>query len=247
MAEEDSASHRPQQVDGGGRKRLDATKPIVFQVGNLGKDYWDWVHQPEGGRPRFFSSSLAEACSKTPWWIVPLLWLPIFTRALYIGAYGGGAGPWEVATWLLIGIIAWQGLEYFIHRYLFHARPSGYTGITLHFLFHGCHHKYPTDGLRLVFPPLPASLLVAAVYLVLTLTMRSMDQALMLYGSMGYGYVAYDCIHYLIHHAGRRISNVPILGALQRRHLHHHYKSQGTNFGISSPLYDLLLGSWGKG
>lgn len=61
------------------------------------------------------------------------------------------------------GVMLWQLIEYCIHRYMFHAVPRGYWAITLHFLFHGCHHKYPTDSLRLVFPPLPAALIASTI------------------------------------------------------------------------------------
>jgi len=32
-------------------------------------------------------------------------------------------------------------------------------GNTAHYLLHGCHHKHPMDGLRLVFPPAAAAIL----------------------------------------------------------------------------------------
>ena len=48
--------------------------------------------------------------------------------------------------------------RYAIHRYGFHTKPRGYWPITLHFGFHGCHHKFPADAERLVFPPLPAAM-----------------------------------------------------------------------------------------
>lgn len=53
----------PHEVDmrGKTRQRLDASRPVVHQVGWLGDhEYWLWVHQPEAGSPRFFASSLAE-------------------------------------------------------------------------------------------------------------------------------------------------------------------------------------------
>lgn len=46
-------------------------------------------------------------------------------------------------------------VEYCLHRFLFHASPASYWGITLHYAFHGCHHKYPNDRLRLVRGPPP--------------------------------------------------------------------------------------------
>ena len=65
---------------------------------------------------------------------------------------------------LLCGILLWQLTEYCIHRFLFHIEPSSYWGITFHFTFHGCHHKWPLDSLRLVFPPVPACPIVAGVF-----------------------------------------------------------------------------------
>ena len=57
-----------------------------------------------------------------------------------------------------------QALEYSIHRWAFHAEPRSWWGITLHFALHGCHHKFPMDALRLVFPPAPALLLAGGIY-----------------------------------------------------------------------------------
>lgn len=36
-------------------------------------------------------------------------------------------------------------------------------GNTMHYLLHGCHHKHPMDGLRLVFPPAAAAILCVPV------------------------------------------------------------------------------------
>ncbi|KAK9803235.1 hypothetical protein WJX73_008181 [Symbiochloris irregularis] len=55
----------------------DISKPILAQVGQLGPAYEDWVHKPLPGAPRFFQSSILEAITKTPWWVVPTIWTPI--------------------------------------------------------------------------------------------------------------------------------------------------------------------------
>ena len=52
-------------------------------------------------------------------------------------------------------------------RFIFHAQPVGYWPITLHFGFHGCHHKFPMDKERLVFPPLPAFAVASVIYALL--------------------------------------------------------------------------------
>ena len=89
---------------------LDPAKPLLFHVGKLGKGYWEWVNQPEPTKPRFFASDLAEACSKTVWWIVPLLWLPIFSSVLIYSSLICGVGARALVAWVLTGIVAWQAL-----------------------------------------------------------------------------------------------------------------------------------------
>lgn len=221
------------------RSSFPKTEPLVFRVGKLGNDYWTWVNEAEPGHPRFFGSPLLEGCSKTPWWVVPLLWLPLFT---YCAAQAFAALPWLLlASLLLVGVVAWQLLEYCIHRFAFHAEAgASYWGITLHFLFHGCHHKYPMDKLRLVFPPVPAALVVGAVYGALSMALEH-SVALAVFSGMGYGYVAYDCVHYFIHHSGRLPGT--LLQDLKHRHMHHHYKDHARGYGISSVLFDIVFGT----
>lgn len=38
-----------------------------------------------------------------------------------------------------------------------------FRGNTMHYLLHGCHHKHPMDGLRLVFPPTATAILLFPV------------------------------------------------------------------------------------
>lgn len=40
-----------------------------------------------------------------------------------------------------------------------------FRGNTIHYLLHGCHHKHPMDGLRLVFPPAATAILLFPVRL----------------------------------------------------------------------------------
>ena len=222
---------------------IDPSQPIVFQVGRLGPDYWDWVNRPEPGKPRFFRSSVAENCSKVKWWVVPLVWLPFFSAVLWYGQRAHDIGAPALLAWLAVGVVAWQGMEYAIHRWVFHATFTSYWGLTFHFLFHGCHHKYPMDAERLVFPPLPASWFIAATYAVLA-SLLPARHALPLFAGIGYGYVAYDCLHYAIHHSGKGLARrLLLMRYLQTRHLHHHYKNHALSFGISSTYLDLLLGT----
>ncbi|KAI8568533.1 hypothetical protein RHMOL_Rhmol02G0208000 [Rhododendron molle] len=63
------------------------------------------------------------------------------------------------------GIFIWTLMEYTLHRFLFHIKTKSYWGNTLHYLLHGCHHKHPMDGLRLVFPPAATAVLCFPVFI----------------------------------------------------------------------------------
>lgn len=60
-----------------------------------------------------------------------------------------------------------------------------------------------------------------------------------MFSGMLLGYVAYDCIHYF-QHSGL------LGGRLRAVHMHHHYVDPTVNYGISSQIYDILLGTSAK-
>ena len=97
-------------------------------------------------------------------WYVPVIWGTLAAICLSYMHTHQTHSHITTSLLLLCGILLWQLTEYCIHRFLFHIEPSSYWGITFHFTFHGCHHKWPLDSLRLVFPPLPAAPIVAGVF-----------------------------------------------------------------------------------
>lgn len=54
------------------------------------------------------------------------------------------------------------------------------------------------------------------------------------------GYIAYDCIHYYIHHGSPWLGPLKIL---KTAHMCHHYQEKDAGYGISSRLFDVLLGT----
>ena len=127
--------------------------------------YSDWVHRPVPGHPIFFASPWLEGITKVRWWVVPLIWVP----AALAWFFAHRSLPLALAALCaLAGALSWQAAEYALHRWVFHARPRGRWTVQAHFLLHGCHHKFPQDVERLVFPPLPAAVIAFGVYCALT-------------------------------------------------------------------------------
>ncbi|XP_074331149.1 dihydroceramide fatty acyl 2-hydroxylase FAH1-like isoform X1 [Apium graveolens] len=141
---------------------VDLNKPLVFQVSQLGDDYEEWINKPilskEG--PRFFANPFLEFLTRTAWWVVPLVWLPVATWFV-LESVNTGLAPTELTATFLTGFFGWTLMEYTLHRFFFHRKLKGYWGNTFHYLLHGCHHKHPMDSLRLVFPPAGAAILAS--------------------------------------------------------------------------------------
>lgn len=127
--------------------------------------------------------------TRTVWWVIPLVWLPVISWLVSV-SLSRGLTPSDVASCLAGGVFIWSLLEYTLHRFLFHMETRSYwyslslslthtqmngefkdsndvticfRGNTLHYLLHGCHHKHPMDGLRLVFPPAATAILSVPV------------------------------------------------------------------------------------
>ncbi|URD91441.1 fatty acid [Musa troglodytarum] len=219
---------------------VDLNKPLVFQVGHLGEDYEDWVHRPIVTKeiPRFFANGFMEWLTRTVWWVVPVIWLPVVFWCLIMSIGMGNTLP-QLVPMVLSGILLWTLIEYSLHRFLFHMKTKGYWGNTIHYLFHGCHHKYPMDGLRLVFPPAATAIICVPFWHLLHLLMAPSAVPAVFGGGL-LGYVIYDCTHYYLHHG--HPSKHPAKH-LKRFHLNHHFKVQNKGFGITSSLWDIIFGT----
>ena len=191
---------------------------------------------------RVFKNGLLELTSKAhP--VTPIVW---FGPVIAYGLYTGGRGPFGVlGTFELFcaGLLAWTLLEYGMHRLFFHGliRNAHTPGRKFQaFMAHGYHHEFPDDPMRLVMPPMiswPLALAVGGLYRWALGPLAFMPA---LAGTM-VGYISYDWIHYYTHHARPRTA----LGKwLRRYHMRHHFESGDSFYGISSPLWDVVFGTF---
>lgn len=219
---------------------VDLDKALVFQVGHLGKAYQEWVHQPIVSRegPRFFENNVLESLTRTVWWAIPTIWLPVVCCFL-VKSFSMGQSLPEVSLLVLSGIFTWTLIEYSLHRFLFHIKTESYWTNTAHYLLHGCHHKHPMDGLRLVFPPAAAAILCFPFWGLVKLIVGA-TKAPAYFGGGLLGYVMYDCIHYYLHHGNPSINQAK---HLKRYHMNHHFRIQTMGFGITSSLWDVIFGT----
>jgi dihydroceramide fatty acyl 2-hydroxylase len=187
--------------------------------------------------PRLFENAVLDKLSRVHWSAPLFMYVPF---VVLLGWLSLNAMPaWVVLAAAILGYAIWTLSEYLAHRYLFHMEFPGAWGERLHFLIHGVHHVHPSDPLRLVMPPL----------LSLPIILTAMLVARLVFGlPLGYptlmgfviGYMAYDMVHYYVHHGDPKTR----LGlTLRRLHMLHHFRDPERGYGVSAPYWDYVFGT----
>ncbi len=133
--------------------------------------------------------------------------------------------------YVALGVFFWTFAEYVLHRFAFHVDIPGIRGLRAR---HEGHHVDFTTALvsspgfaRHLFP----------IVIPLRLLFHAWVPAFFCLSGTVLGYCAYEIVHCLIH-SNRRGSFV--LRRLRRHHLRHH-RHTDCCFGLTSPLWDLVL------
>ncbi len=177
-----------------------------------------------------------------------VFWTPFlvyFTYRAHAGAGAPGLGVPALLAAVLGGVLLWSLTEYLLHRFVFHRIGPSLGARRVHFVLHGVHHDFPTDGTRLVMPLGVSIPMGVAVYVMLRVLLGFSSVALVdaVFVGFGIGYLAYDGIHYATHHFRMKSA----IGAwLKRYHMVHHHTGEEARWGVSSPLWDWVLGTRGQ-
>ena len=131
---------------------------------------------------------------------------------------------------MLCGLFVFSFVEYAFHRWLFHG------SVRIMEEGHHKHHEQPQgfDSLPFFLSPL----LMLALAAVLTLALPT-SFALLGAGALAAGYATYGASHLTMHYRRFRHS-LPRRWAAAH-HIHHFHPDK--NFGVTSPLWDVLLGT----
>jgi sterol desaturase/sphingolipid hydroxylase (fatty acid hydroxylase superfamily) len=173
--------------------------------------------------------------------ILPWIWSPpIMAWAIYHGRAVAHLS-WPVLVILFVlGILLWTLTEYLLHRWFFHFMPRNEHVKMLFFLTHGYHHEFPHDRMRLLAPPLMFTSLGVVFSISYRLLFGPVIWAPVFAGLIA-GYLAYDSIHFYSHHHHPKN---PIGRFLRAYHLRHHFEDSEVRYGISSPLWDFVFGTF---
>jgi Fatty acid hydroxylase superfamily len=206
---------------------------------------------------RMFRQDWLEALSHVHWSVPHILYLPLVVALFWWAPTPAGTS----ALLALGGLLVWTLVEYFLHRHAFHA-PDDVMQEThdivarlgpgepvipalprlrhvIYFIMHGVHHEYPNDSSRLVMPP-GASIPMAVVFYAVTRLALGPRLTPAFFAGVVIGYLIYDTVHFAVHHR-----SIPTAWGryTKWRHNRHHFQDPDRDYGVSSPLWDLFLGT----
>ncbi len=186
---------------------------------------------------RMFKSDIMESFSRVHPAVPLIIYLPVILFFLYRAVYIANISLEYILFLIAFGIFIWTFTEYFLHRFIFHFNAKSDFGKKIHFIFHGVHHDYPMDSRRLVMPPSVSLPLAALFYYIFYLLFGVNNVAPFFVGFLT-GYLFYDMTHYAVHHFN--IHNKFWL-ALKKHHIKHHFQDPNKGYGVSSPLWDIII------
>lgn len=156
--------------------------------------------------------------------------IPLGITLIFMSLRHHDLSPLAIFLTIGLGLILSSFFEYFIHRWLFHG------SVRIMAEGHKAHHLNPKgyDSLPFFLPAMVLGIMTG-IYLLF----MPMDRAFLLTGTITFGYVTYGLTHFYIHHAS---FHHPWARHWSSHHLIHH-RHADTNFGVTTPVWDVLLGT----
>jgi sterol desaturase/sphingolipid hydroxylase (fatty acid hydroxylase superfamily) len=168
--------------------------------------------------------------TKTNYWAELVLDICIVVGFVSYGVWTHALDPFISLLFVIGGLVVFTFIEYFFHRWLFHGR------VKIMEQGHSAHHAEPLgyDSLPFFVPALVMIAWVSFFSLILPLAYN-----LLLSAAILAGYIVYVLAHFSIHHWRPRNRYVRKWAAYH--HIHHYHPEY--NFGVTTPLWDILLGT----
>jgi dihydroceramide fatty acyl 2-hydroxylase len=188
--------------------------------------------------PAIFHTAALDRLTRVHPAVPPLIFAPAVVVLALLAAQRVSAGTLAVAY--ACGWALWTLAEYWTHRVVFHFEPESGLGARLHWMIHGVHHDHPNDPRRLVLPPV-ISVPFGVAFLALFVLVLGEGEGFAVCAGFYGGYLAYDMLHFALHHRKPRSRAGRLLYQL---HMRHHFEDEQRGFGVSAPWWDVVFGTY---
>lgn len=193
------------------------------------------------GTKKLFDNPIVEKLTRTHIAVPITVLLSIAVGLLYFAFLHTTLSPILIPFLFLSGLLFFSLIEYLAHRFLFHMKTDTEWKRKFVYVVHGVHHEFPKDKDRLAMP-VPASLALAGLFFTIFYYLMDTKVFGFLPGMLT-GYSSYLFVHYIVH-AYQPPKN--FFKHLWLNHAIHHYKDNTQIFGVSSPLWDHVFGTYPK-
>ncbi len=140
------------------------------------------------------------------------------------------------------GIVLWTLIEYGLHRFFFHWHPQNRSLASFVSGFHLVHHGQPRDP-KCILARARTTLPLSAIILGLAYgATGSTTSATGIAVGVWAGFLYYEWVHYSVHTSGSTFG----LDGHRRRHFRHHFVNERKCFGVTSPVWDFVFGTYLK-
>ena len=147
----------------------------------------------------------------------------------------------QTAALFAAGLLSWGLFEYAVHRFVLHRDPAAARVALPGNVTHLAHHANP-GALDRLYVPLREGVPVAAAYYALGWAATGSWQATaFLFAGLMAGYLFYEWLDYEAHHGASRSR---LMRYYRKYHLQHHYLAEDARYGVTSPLFDVLFGTY---
>jgi dihydroceramide fatty acyl 2-hydroxylase len=149
--------------------------------------------------------------------------------------------PLVISALIFLGLLSWGLYEYLVHRFVLHRDPQKRSFALPGNQNHLRHHADP-ENLDRLYVTLREGAPVSAAYALLMWLLLGRWQA-MAFAYVGFhvGYFFYEWLDYQAHHGNPRFR---FISYLKKYHLQHHHLDENRRYGVTSPLFDMLFGTF---
>ena len=172
---------------------------------------------------------------------LPLIFYVLVAPGLVLLSRREGQAISTIPFLLVGGVLSWGLIEYLLHRFIFHHSAQSHLARQLIYHAHMSHHENPLAHSKHLASMLLSAPVAIAYWLLCWAITQSLAAASYLFIGMSCGYFIYQWLHFYSHH---RKSRSGILRYLRRYHQLHHHQTPDLRFGVTSPLFDLLFGTF---
>lgn len=173
-------------------------------------------------------------------WVYPSL----SCLLLYVSGLLGPQVDWSRLCWLVpVGFVSWTILEYVLHRFVFHWQSQNPRIGRILQALHLSHHGDPRNPDKILVRPSFSLLVSAAILAALILISGQVFAAVGILIGIWVGFLYYETVHYRLH---VNKGSGALLQYQRRCHFYHHFVDHRHCFGVTSPLWDWIFGTYGS-